>query len=66
MATQAYTTPFNLTESPVLTIPIGLGSTNLPIGIQVVGKMYSDYRLLKVGKILNNFTEKINYPLSDK
>ena len=63
MATQAYTTPFNLTESPVLAMPIGLNSTNLPIGIQVIGKRYSDYRLLKVGKVLNNYIEKINYQL---
>ena len=66
MATQAYTTPFNLTESPVLAMPIGLSSTNLPIGIQLIGKRFTDFRLLKVGKILNNFTEKINYPLSTK
>ena len=66
MATQAYTTPFNLTESPVLAMPIGLSSTNLPIGIQVVGKRYADYRLLKVGKVLNNYSDKINYPLLTK
>jgi Asp-tRNA(Asn)/Glu-tRNA(Gln) amidotransferase A subunit family amidase len=65
MATQAYTTPFNLTESPVLAMPIGLSTKNLPIGIQVIGKKYSDYRLLNVGKVLTNYAEKIDYPLNN-
>ena len=64
MATQAYTTPFNLTESPVLAMPIGLSSQKLPIGIQVIGKKYSDYRLLNVGKVLTNYAEKIDYSLN--
>ncbi len=63
MATQAYTTPFSLTESPVLALPVGLSSQLLPIGVQVVGKRYQDYRLLQIGKILNKYIEKIEYPL---
>lgn len=64
MATQAYTIPFTLTESPVLTFPIGLSEKQLPIGIQVVGKRYQDFRLLQIGKILNNFTDGTDYPLN--
>jgi amidase len=63
MATQAYTTPFTLSESPVLAMPIGLGSQHLPIGIQLVGKRYQDFKLLKIGKILNKYIERIEYPL---
>ena len=64
MATQAYTIPFALTESPVLAMPIGLNSQHLPIGIQVVGKRYEDFRLLQIGKILNKYIDRIEYPLN--
>ncbi len=63
MATQAYTTLFNLTESPVLTMPIGLSTENLPIGIQLVGRRFDDYNLLNICKVLNEFSDKITYPL---
>jgi Asp-tRNA(Asn)/Glu-tRNA(Gln) amidotransferase A subunit family amidase len=46
-------------------MPIGLSTKKLPIGIQVIGKRYSDYRLLKVGKVLTNYAEKIDYPLNN-
>ncbi|MEI6140280.1 MAG: amidase [Mariniphaga sp.] len=63
MATQAYTTPFSLTESPVLALPIGLSSRQLPTGIQVVGKRYQDYKLLQIGKTLDKYIDRIEYPL---
>jgi amidase len=64
MATQAYTTPFTLTESPVLALPIGLSSQQLPIGIQVVGKRYEDFELLKIGKVLNKCFDQFEYLLN--
>ena len=63
MATQGYTIPFTLTENPVLSMPISLGSDLLPIGIQVVGKRCSDFRLLKTGIELNKYAEKLIFPL---
>ena len=63
MATQAYTTPFTLTESPVLALPIGLSGQQLPIGIQLVGKRYEDLKLLQIGKVLNKYLDRIEYPL---
>jgi amidase len=66
MATQAYTTPFALTESPVLALPIGLSGDSLPIGVQIVGKRYEDFRLLKIGGVLNKYHDKIIYPLEGK
>lgn len=65
MATQAYTTPFSLTESPVLSMPITLSRESLPIGIQVIGKRYEDFRLLKVGEVINDFTEEFNLPMQE-
>jgi Asp-tRNA(Asn)/Glu-tRNA(Gln) amidotransferase A subunit family amidase len=63
MATQAYTTPFTLTESPVLSMPISLSKDSLPIGVQVIGNRYSDFRLLKIGMVLDDYSEKFKYPL---
>jgi amidase len=63
MATQAYTTPFTLTESPVLSMPIALSKDSLPIGIQVIGKRYEDFKLLEIGKVLDDFSEKFYFPL---
>jgi amidase len=63
MATQAYTTPFTVTENPVLSMPIGLSKGLLPIGVQLVGKRYDDFRLLKIGKELDKYNNHITYPL---
>jgi len=63
MATQAYTTPFTLTESPVLSMPIALSKDSLPINIQVVGKRYEDFKLLEIAKILDDYSEKFHVPL---
>nr|WP_315485948.1 amidase [uncultured Undibacterium sp.] len=64
MATQAYTTPFTLTESPVLSLPIGLSKQQLPIGIQVVGKRNQDFRLLAIAKVLDQCLEQLEYPFA--
>jgi amidase len=65
MATQAYTTPFTVTESPVLSMPVALTKDSLPIGIQVIGKRYDDFKLLEIGKIINEYSEKYNFPLQE-
>lgn len=64
MATQAYTTPFTLTESPVLSMPISFNSNSMPIGVQIVSKRYNDFRLLAIGKVLDKYHEKVAYPLN--
>lgn len=63
MATQGYTTPFTLTENPVLTMPVSLTKDALPIGIQIIGKRYSDFRLLKIGSAINKYVDTFKYPL---
>ena len=63
MATQAYTTPFTLTESPVLSMPIALSKDTLPIGIQVVGKRFEDFKLLMIGKKIDEYADKFNFSL---
>ncbi len=63
VATQSYTTVFSTTNSPVVSMPIGLGQSGLPVNIQVAGKRYSDRRLLKVAKVLDSYADKFQYPL---
>jgi amidase len=63
VATQSYTTVFSTTNSPVVSMPIGLGQSGLPVNIQVAGKRYGDRRLLKVAKVLDDYTDKFQYPL---
>lgn len=66
IVTQAYTTIFSVTENPVLSIPIALDSNGLPIGIQVVAKRFQDFKLLEIGKVLNEYADKMVYPLQKK
>lgn len=51
-ATQSYTTIFTLTENPVIAMPIGVDSQNLPIGVQIVGRRYKDFQLLESAKVI--------------
>jgi aspartyl-tRNA(Asn)/glutamyl-tRNA(Gln) amidotransferase subunit A len=43
-----YSYPFNLTQQPALTIPCGLSDQGLPIGMQLVGRMFDDMTVLRV------------------
>ena len=63
VATQAYTTIFTSTDSPVVSMPIGLGESGLPVNVQVIGKRYTDRRLLKIAKVLKQYAERFSYPL---
>ncbi len=63
VATQSYTTVFTTTNSPVVSMPIGLGPSGLPVNIQVAGRRYSDRRLLAVAEVLDSYTDKFLYPL---
>ena len=42
--------PFNLTQQPACTIPCGLSSEGLPIGLQIVGRMFDDAMVLRAAK----------------
>lgn len=51
-ANMGYTTPFSLTSSPVIVIPIGKSKEGLPIGAQIVGRRFHDLDLKKIATIL--------------
>ena len=42
--------PFNLTQQPACTVPCGLTSGGLPIGVQFVGPMFADSLVLRVAR----------------
>jgi aspartyl-tRNA(Asn)/glutamyl-tRNA(Gln) amidotransferase subunit A len=46
------TSPFNLTGLPALSVPYGLSSEKLPIGIQLVAKWLNESTILRLGALL--------------
>jgi aspartyl-tRNA(Asn)/glutamyl-tRNA(Gln) amidotransferase subunit A len=46
--------PFNLTQQPACSIPCGVSSAGLPIGIQIVGRMHDDQTVLKVAGMIES------------
>lgn len=50
--TQSYTTLFSVTEGPVVSMPAGQTANGLPVGLQLVGRRFDDWRLLDVAKLM--------------
>jgi amidase len=59
-----YCRPFNLTGQPVVTIPVALDRDDLPIGIQIVGPLWSDARLLAIAKTISAVISPIGRPIT--
>ncbi|MFT5706626.1 MAG: amidase, partial [Oceanospirillaceae bacterium] len=55
----AFTSVTGLIGHPVVTMPIGLDTNGLPIGLQLVGKMNGEQELLKIARQLS---ASINFP----
>lgn len=45
----------NFIGYPAVSIPAGFSDTNLPVGAQIIGKRFSDYKLLKLCRFLEDF-----------
>ncbi len=43
------TSPFNVTGSPALALPIGFGANGLPLGAQIVGRPFDETLILRIG-----------------
>jgi aspartyl-tRNA(Asn)/glutamyl-tRNA(Gln) amidotransferase subunit A len=52
-----YTYPFNLTQQPALSVPCGLTSAGLPVGLQVVGPRHADALVLRAGRAYERATD---------
>ena len=44
------TAPYNLAGLPAISVPAGLTSANLPIGLQLVGQAWQDARVLRAAR----------------
>lgn len=47
-----FTVPANIAGIPAISLPFGIDSKKMPIGIQLMGPNFSDRRLFKLGRIL--------------
>ncbi|OZG71607.1 amidase [Hahella sp. CCB-MM4] len=50
--------PANLTGLPALTVPVDYDEKGLPIGLQLMGKAWSEHLLLRCGKALEGLCER--------
>ena len=56
--------PFNLTRQPAASIPCGLTRAGLPIGLQIVGPLYADDRVLRAARAFETTQPERRPPLS--
>jgi aspartyl-tRNA(Asn)/glutamyl-tRNA(Gln) amidotransferase subunit A len=40
--------PFNLTQQPAASVPVGLAKNGLPVGLHIVGRMFEDRKVLRI------------------
>ncbi|MGH7115063.1 MAG: amidase [Stellaceae bacterium] len=53
--------PFNMTRQPAASIPCGLTRAGLPIGLQIVGPLYGDARVLQAARAFET-TQPVRRP----
>jgi aspartyl-tRNA(Asn)/glutamyl-tRNA(Gln) amidotransferase subunit A len=56
--------PFNLTRQPAASIPCGLTSAGLPIGLQIVGPLYAEARVLRAARAFETIQPERRPPLA--
>jgi aspartyl-tRNA(Asn)/glutamyl-tRNA(Gln) amidotransferase subunit A len=56
--------PFNLTRQPAASVPCGLTRAGLPIGLQIVGPLYADHRVLRAARAFEATQPQQRPPLS--
>ncbi|HEV2303138.1 MAG TPA: amidase family protein, partial [Stellaceae bacterium] len=55
--------PFNMTRQPAASIPCGLTESGLPIGLQIVGPLYADARVLRAARAFETTQPQRRPPL---
>jgi aspartyl-tRNA(Asn)/glutamyl-tRNA(Gln) amidotransferase subunit A len=55
--------PFNMTRQPAASIPCGLTRAGLPIGLQIVGPLYADDRVLRAARAFETTQPERRPPL---
>ena len=56
--------PFNMTRQPAASIPCGLTRAGLPIGLQIVGPLYADDRVLRAARAFETTQPERRPPLT--
>ena len=56
--------PFNMTRQPAASIPCGLTRSGLPIGLQIVGPLYADARVLRAARAFETTQPERRPPLA--
>ena len=56
--------PFNMTRQPAASIPCGLTAAGLPIGLQIVGPLYADARVLRAARAFETTQPERRPPLA--
>ncbi len=56
-STIRFVAPFNLTGQPAITLNCGFSSSSLPVGIQIVGKLFDEATVLRVAYAYEQATE---------
>jgi aspartyl-tRNA(Asn)/glutamyl-tRNA(Gln) amidotransferase subunit A len=54
--------PFNLTQQPAASVPCGLTTDGLPVGLQIVGPRYKDWMVLRAARA---FESTLPIPMPD-
>ena len=55
--------PFNMTRQPAASIPCGLTGAGLPIGLQIVGPLYAEDRVLRAARAFETTQPERRPPL---
>lgn len=55
--------PFNLTQQPAASLPCGLDSQGLPVGLHLVADKYQDLKVLHAAQLLERFLPPLTPPL---
>jgi aspartyl-tRNA(Asn)/glutamyl-tRNA(Gln) amidotransferase subunit A len=53
----AFLAPFNLTGSPAISVPCGFNNAHLPIGLQFIGRAFTEETILRSARAYQDVTE---------
>jgi len=54
-----FTSFFNMTGNPAISVPTGLNHLGLPMGVQLVGKHYQESQVLQIGHAVENIVSDL-------
>ena len=58
----AYTLSLNLAGLPGLSLPVAKTASGMPVGMQIIGKAFSEAQLLALGQVMETILPRIGHP----